>query len=64
MIGETGSEALAVTDVPTSAIKPGSEYHFHVAPVPKVPPDWVITELLPLQIDGLDAFNVTGATDD
>ena len=55
--------ASAVELVPTKVVKPGFEYHFQLAPVPRVPPVWVNVTLEPLHIGDADVIKLVGATD-
>ena len=64
-MGLTASEALAVLSRgPTLVVYPGSEYHCHLALVPRLPPVCVKVTLVPapLHITESVAFNAVGAT--
>ena len=63
-IGLTDKLAFATALVPTKVVKPASEYHFQLAPVPRLPPVWVKVVLLPLQIVFGEPINEVGATED
>ncbi len=62
--GVTDRLAFAPVPLATNAVYVLLEYHFHVAPVPKVPPVCVRILVPPLHITGGVAVNVVGATDD
>lgn len=57
--------ALALVEVPTNEVNVALEYHFQVAPVPRVPPDCVsvVGVLLPEQILVTVALIVVPAID-
>ena len=49
--------------VPTRVVNPEFEYHFQLAPVPRLPPVWVNVMLEPLHIVDADVLTLVGATD-
>ena len=65
MVGVIVKLAFGLVDVPTKVVKVALEYHFQVAPVPRVPPDWVsvVGVLLPEQILVTVALIVVPAMD-
>jgi len=62
-VGLTDKLAFAKALVPTKVVNVLSEYHFHEAPVPRLPPVCVNVVLFPLHIIETDAFNDVGATE-
>ena len=62
VVGDTDKLAVAPLPVPTSVVYVAFEYHFQLAPVPKLPPLCVSVVLPPLQI-GVVALKVVGATE-
>ena len=53
---------MACVLVPTSCVKAASEYHFQLAPVPKLPPVCVRVTCVPAQIGVAEALMLVGAT--
>ena len=53
--------AFAATLVPTKVVKPAFEYHFQLAPVPRLPPIWVKVILEPLHIGVAEVIKLVGA---
>jgi len=62
-VGLTDKLAFAAALLPTNVVNVLSEYHFHEAPVPRLPPVCVSVVLLPLHIVATDALNDVGATE-
>ena len=62
-IGETDKLPLAPIPIPTKVEYVLSEYHFQLAPVPKLPPVWVSVVEPPLQIAKPEEFKPDGATE-
>lgn len=65
VVGVIVKLAFGLVDVPTKVVNVALEYHFHVAPVPSVPPDWVrvVGVLLPEHILVTVALMVVPAMD-
>jgi len=61
--GETDKLAFASLLVPTKVVKLESEYHFQLAPVPRLPPVWVSVVFSPLQIVAVEATIIVGAVE-
>ena len=55
--------ASAAELVPTKVVNPGFEYHFQLAPVPRLPPVWVNVMFEPLHIGDAVVIKLVGATD-
>ena len=61
MVGLTDKLASAAALVPTKVVNLALEYHFQMAPVPRLPPVCVRLILDPLQIGDADVFKLVGA---
>ena len=55
--------AFAAALVPTKVVKPASEYHFQLAPVPRLPPVCVRVIFVTLHIAVADMFILVAATE-
>jgi len=62
-VGVTDKLASAAVLVPTKVVNPALEYHFQLAPVPRLPPVCVRVVFPPLQIVAVEATILAGAVE-